>query len=103
MEHTPSSDAEIPDFVRDMVTHAASLAAVGAAMWLEGHNREIEPSDELVKAIKDHVQKVLPNTLNNIKEALDPGMSRVREAVFNADMLVAGAQAAKQIYGGEVE
>ncbi len=74
---------------------ATKAALTGAREYLKAHQLKADPAD-LTERLRSWVEKMLPQALQDAKEAREAGMADVAEQTFLASMMLAGIGAAKE-------
>ena len=71
------------------------VATQAAMRYLETHNLTADP-DALASCLTSWVRAKLPEALRDAKEALDAGLTEYAELTYNATIVLAGIEAAKE-------
>jgi len=71
------------------------IATRAAMRYLETHNFSADP-DALASCLTSWVRAKLPEALRDAKEALDAGLTEYAEPTYNATIVLAGIEAAKE-------
>jgi len=74
---------------------ALGIAAIGAGEYLRAHRLQARP-EALAYCLKSWVQIKLPQALWDVKAAMDCHMDAIAEKTFQASLLQAGIEAAKE-------
>lgn len=81
---------------------AAEVAARAAAQFCVQHCLVTTGrTEELIAAIRRHAAKALPIAMDNAKLAIDANMPKQAELLFRLEFALAGANAAKEVFGIE--
>ena len=76
---------------------AISIAITAAIQWLKVHDYKADP-DALTECIRANCKIRISKALHDAQEAFDCGMNDVGEAIFRAEMVLAGIDAAKEAF-----
>ena len=71
------------------------IATQAAMQYLEAHNLMTDP-DALASCLSSWVRAKLPEALRDAKDALDAGLTEYAELTYNATIVLAGIEAAKE-------
>jgi len=71
------------------------IATQAAMRYLEAHNLSADP-DALASCLTSWVRAKLPEALSDAKEALEAGLTEYLELTYNATIVLAGIEAAKE-------
>jgi len=71
------------------------IATQAAMRYLETHNLAADP-DALASCLSSWVRTKLPEALSDAKEALEAGLTEYAELTYNATIVLAGIEAAKE-------
>ena len=71
------------------------IATQAATRYLETHTLSADP-DALASCLASWVRAKLPEALRDAKEALDAGLTEYAKLTYNATIVLAGIEAAKE-------
>ena len=71
------------------------IATQAAMQYLETHNLSADP-DALAPCLASWVRAKLPEAMRGAKEALDAGLTEYAELTYEATIVLAGIEAAKE-------
>ncbi len=86
------------DTVKGLASAALGAAFRGANEYLAKHNLTAEP-DALAACVKAHVKANVQSAFHDASEALACGMEQAAIATFQASMVLAGIEGAKEASG----
>ena len=81
----------------DSLAKAGCEIAMRAAAKYVQENKLAPDLEQLVSALKQHINDALPVALQDAREALECRMDAIAERTFAASMVVAGIKAAKEV------